>query len=92
MKIPEKLNICGFKYTVEIRELDDNSLFGQHDLAKCRILIANDVKERQKQEQTLIHEIFHAINIAVGTELEENKVAALSRALYQVLNDNDLFK
>lgn len=92
MKIPKKLNICGFEYTIEIREIDDANLYGQHCLTKLRILIANDVKSKQKQEHTLLHEILHAIDVAVGTNLTEEKVGALSRALYQVLKENNLLK
>ena len=92
MKIPNKLNICGFEYTIEIREIDDSDLWGQHNLNKCRIIIANDVVSKQKKEQTFLHEILHAIDAAVGTGLKEEQVIALSRALYQVLNDSKLFK
>ncbi len=92
MEIPKKLNICGFEYTVEIREIDDSNLYGQHCLTKLRILIANDVESKQKQEHTLIHEVLHAIDIAVGTNLKEEKIAALSRALYQVLKENNMLK
>ena len=92
MEIPKKLNICGFEYTVEIREIDDSNLYGQHNLTKCQILIANDVTSKQKQEQTLIHEILHAIDCAVGTKLDEEQITALSRALYQVLKENSLLR
>ncbi len=92
MKIPKKLNICGFKYTVEIREIDDSNLYGQHNLSRCKILIANDVVSKQKQEHTLIHEILHAVDVAVGADLKEKQVTVLSRGLYQVLAENKLLK
>ncbi len=92
MKIPKKLNICGFEYTVEIREIDNNDIFGQHNQTRCQILIAADGVNKQKKEQTFIHEILHAIDCAVGVDLKEKQVTTLSRGLYQVLKDNNLLK
>ncbi len=92
MEIPDKLKICGFDYTVEVRKLDDGSLFGMHILSECKILIADDIKTVQKTEHTFMHEIFHAVDIAIGTDLNEKQIGALSRALYQVLKDNNLLK
>ena len=52
-----------------------------------------------KTEQTLIHEILHAIwwsyglkNSELGDKKEEAIVDSMSQGLYQVLNDNDLLK
>lgn len=54
---------------------------------------------KQKNEQTFIHEITHAVWSAYGLkevkalkEFEEQIVDSLSSGLYQVLNDNGLLK
>lgn len=54
---------------------------------------------RQKKEQTLLHEILHAISWQSGLvkilnddKLEENIINSLSFGLYQVLTDNNFLK
>lgn len=100
MKIPKKLKIGGFIYRVErdINVADHSNSFGTTVNGKQVINVTNDVP-LQKQEQTLIHEILHAIWFVYGLkeagfkpDQQENIVDALSQGLYQVLKDNHLLK
>ena len=62
------INICGIPYTVI--DLDDNfsadaKHFGQADFLKARIILNKYLAEPIKQE-TLVHEIVHAILVHIG--------------------------
>lgn len=88
MKIPTKLKIGGHKYKVEFTD-DDNmdGANGEQDRHKNRIRICKTDPITQ-QEETLIHEIIHAVNGG----LKEEIVDSLAVSLYQVLKDNNLLK
>lgn len=101
MKIPSKIRIIGFEW--KVKEDKDVAYEGAihgatHTMSQTIFLEpANTV---QKQEQTFLHEIMHAIWWQTGLgkrysekrELEEEVISALSNGLYQVLKDNDLLK
>jgi len=86
MKIPKKLKIGGHLYKVELVESDDmDGANGEQDRHKNRIRICKTDPQSQ-QEETLIHEIIHAVNGG----LKEEVVDSLAVSLYQVLKDNKL--
>ena len=82
MKIPKRLKVGAFN--MEIRMVkglgDDGQLNGE-----TTILINDDLSPKEK-ELTLCHEIIHIINPA----FTEKDVEWLSRALYQIVEDNHL--
>lgn len=101
MKIPKSLKVSGFTYQVvkDKNVSHEGNAFGSTHLATQRIFIEPDLS-KQKEEQTLIHEILHAIWFSSGlaknkeftNDKEELIVDALSHGLYQVLTDNNLLK
>lgn len=90
-KFPKKLKIGGHIYTIKIvntTQIDGekNDCMGFCDKIKCEIRLSNDLNETQLEE-TLLHEILHAINNVMSHELTES----LGHSLHQVIKDNKLF-
>lgn len=97
-KLPDKLKIGGFDYKVILKDrLKDN----EKDIGLCicdslEILIAryNAGYEYSPSKiiQTLLHEIFHAIDFVYCDEqLEESAVRKLETLWFAVLVDNNLY-
>jgi len=84
MLIPKTLKVGAFK--VEVRQVkdlqDDGATVGEN------VIFINDGLSPQHKDLTLLHEIIHTINPAMS----EKDVEWLSRALYQVFEDNHLLK
>lgn len=97
MKIPDKIKIGAHIYDISFRDDMDDSNFGVCRPSKLKIFVDSTVAQSQ-QEETLIHEIFHAVFAAVGMskplnpEDEERDVQALAHMIYQVLKENDMIK
>ena len=100
MKIPKKLKIAGFTYKITHNKqiADHSSTFASTINAQQEINVGQGFPV-QKQEQTFLHEILHAVWFCYGlkeagfkNEQEEHIVDALSNGLYQVLKDNKLIK
>ena len=90
----DKIKVGGMVYDVEFKELDstDGVQLGWCDYAKSKIEINNHNVSEQKQEQTIIHEMTHAIIHEAGLDLgddEEDVVNRVGLVLHQVLKDND---
>ena len=90
IKIPDKLKIGGFDYTIE-----QNTTFKQEGLAgeACHdeLKIKLDVNSvGQFKDMSFIHELFHCIDCYYNNNsLKEEVIARLSNGLYQVLKDNN---
>ena len=90
----ETIKIGGIDYVVKYEEIEcaDGIQFGSVRYDKTEIVI-NDVKvTKQKQDQTLMHELIHAMLHEVGLdELSNDEVVVnqIGIILYQVLKDND---
>lgn len=89
-----KIKVGGIVYDVEFKELDaENGIqLGWCDYAKCKIEINNHNISDQKQEQTIVHEMTHAIIHEAGLDFdddEEDIVNRIGLVLYQVLKVND---
>lgn len=90
MKLPKSVKIGAHTFKVIYRKMDNN--FGEMDDTTLTITIDNTMPQTQ-QEETLIHEILHAIRKLSGTELErerdeERVVQSVAHLLYQTLKDN----
>ena len=90
----DKIKVGGICYDVEFKELDsmDGIQLGWCEYAKSKIEINNHNISIQKQEQTIIHEMTHAIIHEAGLDFgedEESIVNHISLTLHQVLKDND---
>ena len=89
MKIPERVKIGGFVYTVEQTE----HIGCGHDY--CGEILYGDLKinlrpcSQSRMEQTLLHEIVHGIYDHLGySEHEERKIDMLAGALHALIIDN----
>jgi hypothetical protein len=79
-------------YTVvEVEELasEHGLLHGDINHGKCRIRLSAD-DDRQRQHQTLWHEILHGILHGAGIrdDHDEQQIEALAHGIIQVLRDN----
>lgn len=88
----EKIKVGGIYYDIEYKELlsESDTQLGWCRYDKARIEINNTVNE-QVQEQTLIHELTHAMFNEAGIDIEneEDVVNKMGLILHQVLQDND---
>lgn len=92
MEFPKEVKIGGVIYTVEEKDtVDSNPMnYGVCVYHDCHIEIKKDLSVERK-EQTLIHEILHAIFFEAGLmEHEEDVVNRVGAILYQVLKENNL--
>ena len=99
MKIPKRLRIGGFIWEVkedfDIKE--EGGIHGSTHYKKQKIFLDPEISQ-QKKEQTLLHEIMHAIWWQTGLwerykeeptkKIEEEIIHALSMGIYQVLKEN----
>ena len=90
----DKIKVGGIVYDVEFNELDAESgiQLGWCNYAKSKFEINNHNVSVQKQEQTIVHEMTHAIIHEGGLDFgddEERIVNHISLTLHQVLKDND---
>jgi len=84
---PATITILGFTFTVTLEDAHDFNLAGQIDHNRQCIRVKHNLAPDETRE-TLLHEVVHGIDDAIGTKLSERKVAALSRALYATLREN----
>lgn len=99
MKIPKKLKIGGFDWTV--RENYDityeGNCYGSTHHGRQNIFLDPNMSQAKKQE-TLLHEIMHACYWQAGLIefekkdkiTEEQMISSMAMSLYQVLKDNKL--
>ena len=59
MKVPKSLTVFGAKYSVTLRELNENTM-GLCDRVSRKIYINKDLKEDEIPE-TILHEMFHGV-------------------------------
>ena len=96
MKIPDSVRISGAEYKVEtVENLRDASrqLGGRIDFSDCKIYLSStDCQSHEFRCIVLWHEILHGIiedrGLELEEELEEKLCEALSRGIYQLLQDN----
>lgn len=102
MKIPATVKIGGFTWKIEEHQgvAEEGGVFGSTHSHTQKIFIEPGLTQ-QKKEQTLLHEILHAIWWQSGlnarykndkTIIEEEITQAIGHGLYQVLKDNNLLK
>ena len=95
MNIPSKVRIGSIDYDVELTDetlvLNAQQSLGIIDYDNTKIRIAKNIQSQQKQEQTFLHEVVHAITREFKidfTEDEETIVDKLAYGLHQVIRDN----
>lgn len=94
MEIPSKVRIGSMDYDVELTDeilvLNTQQSLGIIDYDNTKIKIANNIQSKQKQEQTFLHEVVHAITREFKidfSEDEETIVDKLACGLHQVIRD-----
>ncbi len=95
MRIPKKVKIGGLVYEVvfDAKHCVAQSVYGQESAYRQKIFLDPNVP-RDRQEETFIHEILHAIDHSFNSNknrLGEQKVQFISSALYMVLKENGIF-
>ena len=94
MKIPTSVRIGGVDYEIqkhEVVRIGNDLCYGSIDFTESVIKISDgDSRGHQHQCITLWHEILHGIinHACLRVENEEEIVEALSKGIYQVLQDN----
>lgn len=101
MHLPTNLKIGGFDWTVEknAHVSTEGSTFGSTHTNTQKIFLDPGTTD-QKNAQTLLHEVIHAVTWQSGLsrrlekfedrKLEEEIVQSISMGLYQVLRDNKI--
>lgn len=85
----QSLTIFGKPYQVKyVDKINDGDQFGELDTGTGLISVLN-TSTKQMQEETLLHEIIHAIDEDMGIGLNEKQVQRLSVSLYAVLKENN---
>jgi len=96
MKIPKKLKVGGFDYDIifDDKFVEKETLCGQHQPNRLKIILQTGVYNQQKIDQTFWHEVAHAIScVYLGeNEMTEDQIDNFSQGLYQVLKDNKFLK
>lgn len=91
----EKIKVGGINYSVKEKDLSDFNNNDSFRMGQCFETKAEiEISERlptERKNQTLVHELVHAIFFESGIELEneEEIVNRIGLILYQVLKDND---
>ncbi len=100
MKIPSTIKIAGMLWKVKMSKpvTDQGHCFGSTHLQTEEIYLDPSTSQ-QRQEETFLHEVMHVAyyNTSLHERLKDQKieeevVAALATAMFQVLKDNNLLK
>ena len=91
MRIPDHVKVGGLIYDIsfEDRLLDDENtkVYGIIDYNNLTIKLEK-LYSQQKNEQSLWHEIVHAVCVEYNVEMEDEDVDRIGCGLYQVIKDN----
>lgn len=96
MKITDSVKIGGITYRVETSDLISNDVDcdGQIDYREQLISLKSDMNcNADYTKEVFLHEILHGIYEHCGFTQNEDRIRALSIALYMVMKDNpEIFK
>lgn len=90
--IPERVNICGIVYEIEIVPevvCNGESAYGMCDEGTCVIKVKEGMNKYRLKE-VLLHEIIHGISNETAIDLNETQVHNLAIQLLDVINRNEL--
>ena len=88
MKRPERIRILGKAFKVTNVVPDD--LNGECDTDTQTISI-RDGQPLESEQDTMLHEVIHAIDEAMDVKMKETQVKKMATALLAVLKDNPSF-
>ena len=83
--LPLAVNIVDYPRVSE----SDSSNWGMYKAGEQEILIQSSLSEERKEE-TLLHEILHAVSYELGLNLSEHQVECLASGLYSVYKNSNL--
>ncbi len=89
LKRPERVKVLGKRITISYltsAPLDDG-LNGECDVDKQQILV-RDGQPLESEQDTVLHELLHAIDEAMGLRMKESQVKGAATGLLAVLKDN----
>lgn len=91
IKIPEKLKIGGFDYTITFSlQYQEGEKWGWWRNDPQLIELSQEAPE-QRRGHTFLHELLHAIDDTyLGNKLEEDDIVGLASGLHQVLEQLDI--
>ncbi|HFI0463812.1 TPA: hypothetical protein ACGO1T_001028 [Streptococcus suis] len=90
----KSVKVGGIEYEIVLKDLstrydDENGKTLGFCLVPENTIEIDDTIAKDRQNQTFVHELMHAIFLESGTEDDEALVNRLALVLYQVLQDND---
>jgi hypothetical protein len=81
------IEILGVPVTVERSDMSYTSNMGLWVETESRIRLDSTLK-KELHDQTLLHEIIHAVESSLGLEMSEQTVTSLAAGMYQVMRAN----
>ena len=88
---PERLKILGKPFQIKwLTEGLDNDLVGECDTDK-QVISVRDGQPLEQEQDTLLHEVIHAIEEAMGLKMSERQVKGCATGLLAVMKDNARF-
>lgn len=85
---PKRIRILGKRFTVSYPEAVEGDLVGECDTDSQTIAV-QDKLPLESEQDTLIHEVLHAIDEMVDSKLRESQVKRLATGLLAILREND---
>jgi hypothetical protein len=89
MNIPQTIKIGAINWKillVEPSDIDPDSVSSGSSSHETQTIMINRYLSAEMKEQTLLHEILHAVDL----QMEHNAVEMLATLLHQVLTENKL--
>jgi hypothetical protein len=85
------MRILGKNFAIVFEPVNEltSSFLGHCDPSKCEIILQKGLTVDTANE-TLLHEVIHAVADLLGIAINEQQVTALSSGLYAVLSDNGI--
>ena len=91
MDCPSRIKVVGKNYAIEILDrVDEDDSLGYSDETNQKVLLKR-AQHFEALKDTLLHEVVHAIDHAIGLDLREEQVRGLAGGILQVLRDNPKF-
>jgi hypothetical protein len=82
---PARVKVLGAMYDIVEKKM--KGAYGMHFFGKCRIQIAPGLAHDRERE-VLVHELVHAVDEAMQSQLSEDQVEKLGVGVYALLSDN----
>lgn len=85
MKRPERIRILGKAF--KVTNIVPDELLGECD-TDTQTLAIRDGQPLESEQDTILHEVLHAVDEAMGLKLKEAQVKGIATGLLAVLKDN----